>query len=164
MSRLKLTAIIAALALAPLAPAFAQEPAGPVAPAPQMSPADEAFKAQGEAFEKENQKFMADLQVIMSDASLDNETKVSRADAAIAQFTPQLEAFAAVLKAYLLELSARPENAAQSAAILSASETVPGQLLSAPATLREAIRRDLTAQPQTPAQTTPQATPQNQPQ
>lgn len=145
MSRLKMAALATVLAFAPLAPALAQE--APASPAPQMSPADEAFKAQGEAFEAENQKFLAELQAILGDAALDKATKMSRSDAVITAFTPQIEAFGGVLKAYLSELANRPENAEESAAILAASETVTAQLLSAPATLRDAIKRDLEAQP-----------------
>lgn len=147
MLRLKMAALAAALAFAPLSPALAQEAEAPVTAAPQMSPADEAFQAQGVAFEAENQKFMAALQAVLGDATLDKPTKIERSDAIITAFTPQIEAFSGVLKAFLVELSSRPENAARSAEILAASETVPAQLLSAPATLREAIKRDLDAQP-----------------
>lgn len=149
MSSFKITALAAALMFAPLGAAVAQDaPAAPVSPAPAMSPADEAFKAQGEAFEQANMKFMTELQAVLGDAALDKATKTARSDAAITQFTPQIEAFAVVLKAYLVELAARPENANQQTAILAASETAPAQLLAIPTTLREAIQRDLNAAPQ----------------
>lgn len=150
MSRLKLAALAATLAFAPIGAAVAQDAAAetPTSPAPAMSPADEAFQAEGQAFEQENQTFMAELQAVLGDASLDKAAKTTRTDAIITQFTPKLEAFAGVLKAYLVELSGRPESAEQKDAILAASETVPAQMLAAPATLREAIQRDLNAQPQ----------------
>ena len=148
MSRLKMAAVAAALAFAPIAPAMAQEAAAPVTAAPEISPADAAFQAQGTAFEQENQALMAALQAVMTDAALDNAAKTARTDAIITEYTPKFEAFAGVLKAYLVELSGRPESAGQSTEILAASETVPAQILAAPAMLRQGIQQALTAPPQ----------------
>ena len=146
MSRLKMAAVAAALAFAPLSPALAQD-AAPVTAEPQMTPADQAFQTQGTAFEQESQALMSGLQTIMGDATLDKATKTARTNALIDEYTPKFEAFAGVLKAYLVELAGRPERAEQSAEILAASETVPAQLLTVPGMLREGIERDLAAQP-----------------
>lgn len=153
MSRLKMAAVAAALTFAPLGAAVAQDAAAPQAeapasPAPVLNPADQAFQTQGQAFEQDNQAFMTQLQAVLGDASLDKDTKIARTDAIITEFTPKIEAFALVLKAYLVELSSRPESAEHKEAILAASENAPAQLQQAPTMLREAIKRDLDAQPQ----------------
>lgn len=148
MSRLKMAALAAALTFAPLGAAVAQEAAAPVSPAPVLNPADQAFQTQGAAFEQDNQVFMGQLQAVLGDAALDKATKTARTDAIITEFTPKIEAFAVVLKAYLVELSGRPESAEQKDAILAASEAAPAQLQQAPTMIREAIKRDLDAQPQ----------------
>lgn len=153
MSRLKMAAVAAALALAPMSPALAQEAEAPASPAPQISPADEAFQAKGVAFEAENAQLSQELQAIMTNDSLDNTTKIAQTDAILTRYAPSFTAFADVMKAYLVELANRPERTAERDQILAAADAIPAQIAGAPEMLRTQIRQSFespTAAPDAP--------------
>lgn len=146
-------ALAAAAVLAASTPALAQQaaqPTAPQAPARPMSPEEIAFSQRGEAFGARINALQAEIQAMLSDGSTDAAQKQANLEQILAAYTPEINAFADELQAFLTLEQSRTTDPQEQAAIAQALQTGPANVRDIPNQMRQSVQRAI-AQAQAPA-------------
>jgi hypothetical protein len=136
------SALAVAAVLAFSTPALAQEavqPTAPQAPARQPTAEDIAFDQAAQAFRGRMQTMVGEIQTMLSDASTNGAQKRANTDTILAAYSPEIDAFANQLQAYLVGAQSRATDPQEQAAIASALQEGPASVRGIPNEIRQNV-------------------------
>ncbi|WP_296819034.1 translation initiation factor IF-2 [Brevundimonas sp.] len=141
------TALAAIAVLACASPALAQEtPAQPTAPERQPTAEELAMQAAAEAFDGRMQAMGAELQAVMTDASTSSAQKTASVDSILGVYTPEINAFADQLVAFLNSMAAQTTDPQEQAALQQASVAADANIRGIPDQVRSSVAAHLANQ------------------
>ena len=137
------SALAAVAVLACASPVLAQEttpqPTQPTAPAREPTAEEVAMRATAEAFDGRMQAMGSELQAVMADATTTAAQKQASVDAILGVYTPEINAFADTLTAFLASMSAQSTNPEEQAALQQASAVANENIRSIPTQVRTSV-------------------------
>lgn len=142
------TALAAAAVLAVSTPALAQEtPAQPAPEAPAREPTAEelAFAQRGEAFNASMETMITEIRTMLADANTNGEQKTQALEAILANYNPQINAFADELQAFLTARQAEATDPAEQAALAEAVAQGPAGVRAIPDQVRQGVAQAIAA-------------------
>lgn len=138
-------AAVALLTVAAAGPVLAQEPAP--APAEAADPIEAALADEGAEFEARMEQLEAELIAVRDDPALDVAGKTAAADAVLARYTADFEAFAAAFEAVLRAEADKPENADAREGLLLAATEAPAAVRGLPDLIRAEFLAEINPPP-----------------